>query len=193
MARRAIPFLMSLALALAVSTPPLADEIGGGDSPTIGSIERWLELPAHRRLLASRTRTGVELSPFVTDGCSGGLSAGWSFAAAHLPTLAALHGDHPPWESCCIAHDQAYHAAPGADAEASFDGRLAADRAMRACVLAEGERRKPELMAEYGLGETAVELLYEGIAGAMYRAVRLGGGPCSALPWRWGYGWPYCD
>ena len=27
----------------------------------------------------------------------------------------------------------------------------------------------------------------------MYRAVRLGGAPCTGLPWRWGHGWPPCS
>ena len=34
--------------------------------------------------------------------------------------------------------------------------------------------------------------LYAAIAELMYRAVRIGGIPCSGLPWRWGYGWPEC-
>ena len=34
---------------------------------------------------------------------------------------------------------------------------------------------------------------HEAVASLMYRAVRLGGIPCSGLPWRWGYGWPECD
>jgi hypothetical protein len=38
-----------------------------------------------------------------------------------------------------------------------------------------------------------VGFIYQGIADLMYRAVRLGGIPCSGLPWRWGYGWPACD
>ncbi len=168
-----------------------AAEAPAADSMLDG-LERWIELPAHRRLVESRERPGATLAPFVTDGCSGGLSAGWTFAASHIPALAALHGEHPPWEACCFAHDRAYHAAPGADAAASYDARLAADRTMRACVLAEGVRRKPALMAEYGVSGPAVDLLYEGIAAAMYRAVRLGGVPCSPLPWRWGYGWPGC-
>ena len=36
-------------------------------------------------------------------------------------------------------------------------------------------------------------LVYEVIGDLMYRAVRIGGIPCSGLPWRWGYGWPECD
>jgi len=31
------------------------------------------------------------------------------------------------------------------------------------------------------------------IAEIMYRAVRLGGAPCTTLPWRWGFGWPKCE
>ena len=30
-------------------------------------------------------------------------------------------------------------------------------------------------------------------ADMMYRAVRIGGGPCTGLPWRWGNGWPGCN
>ena len=193
MIRRARPVLLALAFVLPAAMPTAAADAAPSAGSLIEDIERLVELPAHRRLIETRSAEGVSLAPFVTDGCSGGLSAGWTFAASQVPALATLHGAHPPWEACCVAHDRAYHAAPGADAEASFDARLAADRAMRECVLAEGALRKPVLMAEYGLGDVAVDLLYEGIAAAMYRAVRLGGVPCSALPWRWGYGWPYCN
>ena len=75
---------------------------------------------------------------------------------------------------------------------ASFVARRMADETMRACVLAEGAARRESLMRDYGLSAGMVDFLYEGIAGAMYRAVRLGGAPCSRLPWRWGYGWPQC-
>jgi hypothetical protein len=168
--------------ALAAETGPTA----------IDRIELWLELPAQERLAATRASPGATLAPFETDGCSGGLSAGWAFAARHLPALAAHHGDHPPWEACCVEHDRAYHAAPGGDALAGFTARRSADEAMRLCVLAEGAARREALMADYGLSAGMVDLLYEGIAGSMYRAVRLGGAPCSRLPWRWGYGWPQC-
>lgn len=181
--------LVSLALVASAGRSP-ADTM---PPPTVlDRLEMWIELPAQRRLAATKAMPDAELAPFVTDGCSGGLSAGWDFAARHLPALAAAHGAHPPWEHCCFAHDRVYHAAPGDDAEAGFQARRAADAAMRACVLAEGQARKPALMADYGVTAGMVDLLYVGIADAMYRAVRLGGAPCSALPWRWGYGWPYC-
>lgn len=182
-----------LAPALVLLGPLCFGTAAAGEPPTaIGRLELWLELPAHERFVAMKSSTGALLAPFTTDGCSGGLSAGWSFAARHVPALAAHHGEHPPWEACCLEHDRAYHRAPGGDALMSFMARRAADEAMRACVLAEGSQRREALAAEYGLSDGMVDLLYEGIAGAMYRAVRLGGAPCTPLPWRWGYGWPQC-
>jgi len=177
----------ALALLLSWAAP------AAGAAPTVvDRVELWLELPAQERFVAAKTAPGATLAPFTTDGCSGGLSAGWAFAARHIPALAAHHGAHPPWEECCFVHDRAYHQGRGGDALASFLARRDADETMRACVLAEGAARREILMRDYGLGAGAVDLLYEGIAGAMYRAVRLGGAPCSPLPWRWGYGWPEC-
>lgn len=188
MAKRLAAPVAALALVLSGLLPAAGEE-----SPvSLEQIERWLELGRHARLVATKTSPDAVLAPFVSDGCSGGLSAGWAFAARYLPQLSELHGAHPPWEACCVAHDRLYHEAPGADAEASFAARLAADEAMRVCVLAEGEQRKSSLMVDYGMSEGAVDLLYDGIAAAMYRAVRLGGVPCSRLAWRWGYGWPHC-
>jgi hypothetical protein len=186
--QRLVAAIAALAFILPNLLPAAADE----GALFLDGVERWLELGRHARLVATKTSPDASLAPFVSDGCSGGLSAGWAFAARHLPQPAELHGAHPPWEACCVAHDRLYHAAPGADAEASFAARLAADEAMRLCVLAEGEQRKSSLMVDYGMSEGAVDLLYDGIAAAMYRAVRLGGVPCSRLAWRWGYGWPDC-
>lgn len=183
----ALPIVLVLILAGPMSRPAVGQDIGFGET-----IERFVELPPQRRLAALKATPGVTLSPFTTDGCSGGLSAGWAFAAKHLPGWAGMAGVLPPWEGCCVAHDRTYHAAPGDTAEAGFVARRDADLAMHACVMAEGEVQKPLLMRDYGLSSVAVDLLYEGIAGAMYRAVRLGGAPCSPLPWRWGYGWPAC-
>lgn len=180
----------AIGLVLALSGP--APAAGEGAPTLVDRIELWLELPAQQRLAATKSAPGAALAPFESDGCSGGLSAGWAFVAEHLPRLAAHSGAHPPWEACCIAHDRIYHSAPGDDALAGFAARRAADEEMRRCVLADGERRKEALMRGYGLAASAVDLLYQGVAGAMYRAVRLGGAPCSALPWRWGYGWPLC-
>jgi hypothetical protein len=164
----------------------------------IDAAERELELWRHERLLARRAEPDADLGPFATDGCSGGLSAAWGYAAGLAPKLARIHGEQPPWEACCVDHDRAYHAGgvpPGntpADALASYEARRDADLALKACVLASRETRTPILAESYGLDEAQQEALYEVIAEFMYRAVRLGGMPCTSLPWRWGYGWPEC-
>ena len=181
----ALLVLGSAASATAKDAPPATN----GDR-----IGYWLEIGRHERLLETLHRPDATLGPFVSDGCSGGLSAGWAFAVSVLPEIGEIYGWRPPWEACCVAHDRLYHrgGAGAEDASASFAGRLAADEEMRRCVIAEGEQRKQGLMDDYGITAPMVELLYEGIAGAMYRAVRLGGVPCTPLPWRWGFGWARC-
>jgi len=167
----------------------------GVTSPSVvDEIEAALELGWHERLLKVQHAKDARLAPFVTDGCSGGQSAGWELMSAAVPAFAARHGNLPPWEQCCVTHDRAYHrgAPPGANAEASFMARRAADERLRQCVLRVGQQRIPALMSEYGLSPGQASLLYRNIADAMYRAVRLGGGPCTGLSWRWGYGWPSC-
>lgn len=161
----------------------------------VEELEYRLEIGRHARLIARRTAANATLAPFGSDGCSGGLSSGWAFVSKALPAVAQRHGDRPPWESCCVAHDRAYHTGgpPEADAKASFEARRAADEQLRACVIKTGEDQSDTLSADYGLERGDVLRLYAAIAGVMYRAVRLGGVPCSALPWRWGFGWPPCD
>lgn len=155
-------------------------------------LVREAELPAHR-LLMSVIAADPNPAPFVTDGCSGGMSAGWELVAAGFPEFAARHEAQPPWEACCVTHDRAYHLAGGArTAEASWDARLAADEALRACVSETGATRRAALAASYGISEDRVDAAYAAIAQAIFAAVRLGGAPCSGLSWRWGYGFPYC-
>ena len=71
--------------------------------------------------------------------------------------------------------------------------RKAADLALKACVLEAGVERTQEIVDEYGLSAEQVGTIYEAVAELMYRTVRVGGVPCSGLPWRWGYGWPDCE
>lgn len=155
---------------------------------------RELELVQHQKLLKVQTAPGAMLSAFTTDGCSGGLSSVWETATGAIGAIAKRHGTHPPWEACCLAHDRLYHAgAPtGTDAAASYSARLHADEALRNCVRQTGENRMAALSAQYGLGEREVRSLYEGLSSVIFRAVRVGGAPCTGLSWRWGYGWPQC-
>ncbi|MEM1431727.1 MAG: hypothetical protein AAGG09_19900 [Pseudomonadota bacterium] len=157
------------------------------------AAQEALETAAHSRLMARIAAPDSALAPFTTDGCSGGLSEIWADVGAALPAFAEVHGETPPWEACCVTHDRAYHEAGGAtDAEESYAARRAADAALRTCVQAEAGGRAAALHSQYGLGPETVRTAYVVIAAAMYRAVRVGGVPCSGLPWRWGYGWPDC-
>ncbi len=170
-----------------------------GDPPPaesmIDGLERSLELGRHERFLLEKQNPDNSLAPFTTDGCSGGLSVGWNYLSENIEYLKSVHGDLPPWESCCVSHDQLYHAAgdSGSTAEMSFVARRQADEALRSCVLDVGLSRASELAGQYELSVEEVGQIYQVIGDLMYRAVRIGGVPCSGLPWRWGYGWPQCD
>jgi len=162
---------------------------------TEDSLGYRIEIRQHERLVDARISGTVKLAPFKSDGCSGGQSAGWDLLARTFPELAKRHGSLPPWQLCCVAHDRAYHAGGGrrADAGASYTARRRADDQLRQCVIQTGERRMQVLMADYGLSRNQVSALYRSIADVMYQTVRLGGVPCTGLPWRWGFGWPQCN
>lgn len=156
-------------------------------------LSRTVEAPSHQWLERRRSAPDAQLSPFTTDGCSGGMSSLWSFMAEQYPDFAKSLGGRPPWESCCVAHDQVYHnAGDSPDAEASYDARLEADQALRRCVAATDSDKNEILRTEYGLSDAQIRAAYKAIAAGMFQAVRLGGGPCTGLPWRWGYGYPQC-
>ena len=160
---------------------------------TAGAVAQSLEGPAHEALMALIERDATVLAPFETDGCSGGLSDTWKMVATNYPNFVPVHQSKPPWESCCVTHDRAYHNAANApDAASSFAARQVADAALRACVIETGESRVTDLVQEYDVTPDQVAAAYDGIAQAMYLAVRFGGAPCSGLPWRWGYGYPGC-
>lgn len=160
---------------------------------TLETLQRNVERPGHRGLMTVIADPETTLAPFVTDGCSGGLSATWKVVADLFPDFEDAHNREPPWQACCLAHDRLYHGAGGATApEASFDARLSADEALRVCVVANGKERIPDLANLYDVSAEQVRLAYGAIGDAMFNAVRFGGAPCSGLPWRWGYGYPGC-
>jgi len=193
MTRRNVRYPVILICALLCSCSDATEE----DSPHAGmdQLERQLEMHHHNDLLARQAMPDSTLAGFTTDGCSGGLSIGWEYLAEQIDDIREYHGMRPPWEDCCITHDRRYHT--GADinatAEESFETRKQADLALLACVVETGASRTAELSHEYQVSPETVHVLYATIAELMYRAVRIGGIPCSDLPWRWGYGWPECD
>ena len=156
-------------------------------------LGRGLEMRAHTALMQQIQQADAVAAPFTTDGCSGGMSSSWQAVASYWPQFARDHQEKPPFESCCVTHDRAYHNAGGSqNATDSYEARLLADRALQACVVQAGETRQAELAATYGVSEAQVVEAYEMLAGSMYYSVRFGGGPCSGLSWRWGYGFNQC-
>lgn len=150
-----------------------------------------LELPAHEALRDIRNAPDTALSAFQTDGCSGGLSDAWRLIANTFPAFAEAHEQEPPWEACCVTHDRAYHTG-GADPapQKSYAARLMADAALESCVITEGDKRAED--GFYDADPDDVRQAYAGMARLMYLSVRVGGGPCTGLPWRWGFGYDQC-
>lgn len=159
-----------------------------------GGFGAALELPAHGALIARRARPGTAPNRFESDGCSGGMSEVWRLVADRFPGFATTYASAPPWETCCVTHDRAYHNGVNAvDARASFAARLTADRRLESCVADMGITRRDALAVVYGITPDQVETAFATIGGAMFWSVRFGGGPCTGLPWRWGFGYPGCS
>ena len=180
-------------LALSVTSGAFAQD-PVAPNPTMDAIERQLEVRRHERLLTRIAENDAAMNDFTTDGCSGGLSAGWELFSARYPEFAVQYGEQPPWQECCVSHDRHYHAggAGTLSASESFERRKAADLDLKACVAETGVRRSDVLQDTDELTEAQVRGQYKTISELMYRAVRLGGIPCTKRSWRWGYGWPQC-
>jgi hypothetical protein len=188
-------FGCGIGLILTLSFSTAAAQDASQSLALIDDLEFRIEIGQHERLIKRRTVAGTVLAPFASDGCSGNLSTGWELVSKTLPSVAKHHGERPPWEDCCVAHDRIYHAggAAGLDAKASFAARRAADEQLRVCVIKTGVDRLEVLSTDYNLSRDEISIIYRTIADVMYRAVRFGGGPCSGLAWRWGFGWPPCE
>jgi len=189
----ALLFILLLSALFLVNKP---DSRATGEMETgMEELERRLEIKRHKQLAAIKILPANTLSQFTTDGCSGGLSVGWEYMAGKISDIQTSLGKRPPWESCCISHDRKYHTGGPRQTtpEKSFQARRKADLALRSCVLKTGHDKAPELSKEYDIPTGKIEIIYTGIANLMYRAVRIGGMPCTGLPWRWGYGWPECN
>lgn len=185
-------FLMGVSSIFADRAAANSDE---GDQSKVDALEYQLEIRRHESLVRQKQNHQHQLNGFTTDGCSGGLSVGWQYLAEAIESFQQLHGRKPPWEQCCIDHDRYYHAAGGRliSADQSFSLRLQADRQLEQCVEQTAFKRLSELSGAYDMSKEEVGQLYTVISRLMYRAVRIGGVPCTGLPWRWGYGWPECE
>lgn len=157
------------------------------------TVNRYIETPSHVKLQRNMRAQSDKPSKFESDGCSGGMSSGWQMFAQTFPSLTQRYADAPPWQSCCVAHDRAYHNAGATQsAHQSFDARMAADRRLHLCVVQQGDEMKAQYGAELGVPPELINQAYILIGQSMFHAVRLGGGPCTGLSWRWGYGFEPC-
>ncbi|MEY8098608.1 hypothetical protein AB9F29_14475 [Falsihalocynthiibacter sp. S25ZX9] len=175
-----------------IGVPVVAEQSNQPES-TWEEVGRWIETPHHEKLRRLRRDPATSIAPFTTDGCSGGMSAAWTPVAQIIPGFAENYSESPPWEACCVVHDQAYYnAGETQTALESYNARLNADKTLMQCVLQDGVQRRDTLAEEFSIDTSVVDQAYTLIANGMYQAVRLGGGPCSGLSWRWGYGYPSC-
>ena len=156
---------------------------------SINEVDEQLELLSLEKLAYIQSRPENIIAPFSTDGCSGGMSDGWLYLSKLFPSFNKQYGKKPPWESCCVEHDRIYWRG---ETENGYAKRKQADLELHACVIETGKTLSAELANKYNSSESDVEKSFDVAAELMYRAVRIGGIPCSRLPWRWGYGWPHC-
>lgn len=162
----------------------------------IEDIEKSLEEKRLQRLVVAKR--GTIIRPFTTDGCSGGLSAGWEYFSDKFVSFSKQFGQQPPWQQCCVEHDKAYWQG---ETRNGYNLRLQADNQLKSCVEDTGTHLKLEPDRKLNIknsGNTTddnedIVLSFRIAAELMYRAVRLGGKPCAPFPWRWGYGWPHCS
>ncbi len=160
------------------------------------SVVQAADFDAYRRLFEevqmerlAELQSNAEIRAFSTDGCSAGLSEGWRLLARSLPVFSRKFGDRPPYEVCCVAHDRSYWQGQTTQ---GYQRRREADELLRQCVMDTGMRIKAEVASEFSLSEATIENNFRIISELMYQAVRVGGLPCSYMPWRWGYGWAHC-
>ncbi|MEM7564913.1 MAG: hypothetical protein AAF353_17975 [Pseudomonadota bacterium] len=156
----------------------------------LNQATRLLENISMQRLHQQQSQPGVIIEPFKSDGCSGGLSESWKTLASLWPEFANAIGDEPPWEYCCTAHDRDYWRGESIE---GFDKRLASDTKLRQCVIQSGDDQGASIANRLGLSLSEVKEVFNLTAELMFHAVRIGGGPCTGLAWRWGHGWPGCD
>ncbi len=153
------------------------------------TVSPLTEADAMRQLAIMQQQTTH--APFTSDGCSGNVSAGWKQVIQLLSETSEefsrtyANAESIPFESACIAHDQSYHLGNG-----GYVGRLRADMKLRTDIIEYAITNVSTIKERTGLTtDEQVIFLYEILAEAVYRGVRLGGAPCTGMPYAWGYGY----
>lgn len=142
-------------------------------------------------ILLEDVKKSYPLDSFVTDGCSGNVSRSWKVVVAELsdifPEVSVRYQQTKviPFEFACVEHDGLYHKGEG-----GYLARLRADIELRDEILEYAITNTEEIKLRTGLKtDEAVIFLYEIISDMVYRGVRLGGAPCTGMPYAWGYGY----
>jgi len=146
---------------------------------------------ANRMQQLEQAKTTHQLAPFASDGCSGNVSKNWRVVVEQMSETSQSFAEtfagaeNIPFEYACVEHDKTYH--PG---EGGYVGRLQADLQLRSEIISYGIENAATIQTRTGLNtpEEAI-FLYELLAEAIYRGVRLGGAPCTGEPYAWGYGY----
>jgi hypothetical protein len=178
------PYLQSILLIVALIP------VGLSAQNPLQEIVEALETQQMERLASQQNRSGITIDAFNSDGCSGGMSSTWGYLSDTLPEFIRYAGDKPPWEHCCVAHDRHYWRG---ESNHGFSQREQADERLRQCVTLTGREQGDEISTILGLQKQDIIELIDLTALLMYQAVRIGGAPCTGLPWRWGHGWPPCS
>lgn len=103
--------------------------------------------------------------PFVSDGCSGGLSWGWK----------ELFHDLPPFQDCCYVHDMEYHYG------GTLMEKFKADLQLAKCIITEGVKTTDEKIIGYPV--------YIIVSTVVFLSVTLGGLAFWKKSYSWGFGW----
>jgi len=95
--RRWLLLLIALALVAALAMLFLMNGRTGLPGAGADDLEYRLEMDRQRHLAVRKQMPGTRLAEFSSDGCSGGLSVGWEYLSAKIPSFSTRHGVRPPW------------------------------------------------------------------------------------------------
>lgn len=146
---------------------------------------------AEQVIVLESAKQKYPLSSFSSDGCSGNVSALWDNSVKTLSSKFPSFSDkysatqQIPFEEACVVHDKVYHLGEG-----GYIGRLRADNELRMAIIDYSIDNSEEIKKRTGIKSTEeVIFMYEFIAETIYRGVRLGGAPCTGMPYAWGFGY----
>jgi hypothetical protein len=136
-------------------------------------------------------KQNYQIAKFESDGCSGNVSKSWDLVVHQIMNISTTTAEkykyfkNIPFENLCVKHDETYHKGNG-----GYSARLRADNQLREGIIEFGINNVEEIKKVTSLKtDEEIIFLYEIIAETIYRAVRLGGSPCTGMSYAWGFGY----